>query len=162
MGKVSLLSRLFIKAGQKNYLKQFKEASTRTFAGTITLPHFAQFNLLKNKTNLSGKKLTAAYVATTAATPVFIATMMPTNEASQNALNNSIWGGTFFGPVGSAVGGFGTLNNEADKIDQRSREEYEEEHYIERRCLEDEDFRREYEEERRKELEEESEYDEFA
>lgn len=161
MGKVSLLSRLFVKAGQKNYLKQFKEASTRTFAGTITLPHFAQFNFLKNNTKLTGKKLTAAYVAATVASPLFIAATT-SGEGSQKAIKNSVWGGALFGPVGSAVAGFGTLNNEANKIEQRLREQEEEEHYFERMYYEDEEFRNEYLEELRREQEEDPQYDELG
>lgn len=143
MVAVKALSRLFIKAGQKNYLKQFKDAGARTLAGTITLPHFAQFNILKDATKLSGKKLTYAYVGATLATPAFIAATT-SGEGSQKAVNNSIWGGALLGPAGSVVAGFGTLHNETNKLEQRLREQEEDDTYFERMYYEDEDFRNEY------------------
>ncbi len=161
MGKITALSRLFIKAGQKNYLKQFKEAGTKTFAGTITLPHFAQFNFLKNNTKLTGKKLAYAYGAATLATPVFIAATT-SGEGSQKAIRNSIIGGSIFGPAGSALAGMVTLDNEANKLEQKRLEQEEEDNYFERMYYEDEEFRNEYEKERQKELEEDQQYDELG
>lgn len=142
MVAIKTLSRLFIKAGQKNYLKQFEEAGARTFVGTITLPHFAQFNVLKDVTRWSGKKLAYGYAGATLATPVFIAATT-SGEGSKKAVKNSFWGGALFGPAGSVLCGAGTLEAETNKLEQRLREE-EEDLYYERMYYEDEDFRNEY------------------
>lgn len=161
MVAVKALSRLFIKAGQKNYLKQFKDAGTRTLAGITTLPHFAQFNFMKDATKLNGKKLGLAYLAATAATPVFIAATT-SGEGSQKAVRNSVIGGAIFGPAGSVAAGMLTLDNETNKLEQKLREQEEEDNYFERMYYEDEEFRKEYDEQRQKELEEENQYDELG
>lgn len=161
MAAVKGLARLFIKAGQKNYLKQFKEAGTRTLAGTITLPHFAQFNFMKDATKLSGKKLAYAYAGATLATPVFIAATT-SGKGSEKAVKNSIIGGALFGPLGSILAGAGTLENETNKLEQKLREQEEDDMYFERMYYEDEAFRREYDEQRQRELEEEGQYDQLG
>lgn len=118
-------------------------------------PHAKQINFLRNATNLTGKKLAYAYVGATAATPVFIAATT-SGDGSKRAVKNSIIGGAMFGPAGSAAAGIFTLDHETNKIEQRMREEYEEDNYFEYMYNNDEDFRREYEAERLRERNEEN------
>ena len=130
-------------------------------------PHTAQFKMLKESGKLKGAKLALAYGAATLATPAYLALVAGHGEGDRSgalrAARTSLIGGLLLGPAGSAIFGMLALDNETNKLEQKRLEQEKQDNYFEYMYYNDEEFRKEYDEQQRKDMEEEdSQYDEFA